>query len=36
MVELPLPTLRDRSDEEKLPAILGEYRLFILQTEAID
>lgn len=36
VVELPLPTLRDRSDEEELPAILGEYRLFILRTEVID
>lgn len=36
MVELPLPPLRDRSDKEELPAVLGEHWLFILWMTAID
>lgn len=33
MVEFTPASLWDRSDKEKLPAILGEHGLFILWTE---
>ena len=36
MVELALPPLRDCSDKEELPAVLGEHWLFVLRTKAID
>lgn len=36
VIEFPLSSLWDRSDEEELPAILGEHWFFILWTEAMD
>lgn len=36
VIKFPLASLRDCSDEEELPAVLGEHRFFILRMEAVD